>query len=171
MPGTQKAITNSPINKSGHSERQRLKKLIISVLLDKPDSEASLPRLSTLSAANGESATAAVQTNHKAEDAPQSQLGSNDDGEVNLTAAHLWNRLFKSKDYIKLAGNREFFTNSTKLLSPEATIRMSKELELDILNFKVEFLKSKETDIDQLKLSLQEQFTKIVLRHIGTELA
>merc|ERR1712163_68868 len=58
-----------------------------------------------------------------------------------------------------------------KLLSPEATQRMSKELELDILDFKVEFLKSKETDIDQLKLSLQEQFTKIVIRHIGTELA
>merc|ERR1711867_30703 len=58
-----------------------------------------------------------------------------------------------------------------KLLSPEATLRMSKELELDILNFKVEFLKSKETDKDQLKLSLQEQFTKIVIRHIGTELA
>merc|ERR1711867_362565 len=58
-----------------------------------------------------------------------------------------------------------------KLLSPEATLRMSKELELDVMNFKVEFLKSKETNRDQLKLSLQEQFTKIVIRQIGTELA
>ena len=105
MPGTQKAITNPPINKSGHNERQRLKKLMLSVLLDKPDSEASLPRLPTSPAAKGESSTTAAQTSHKAEDVPQSQLGSNDDGEVNLTAAHLWNRLFKSKDYIKLAGN------------------------------------------------------------------
>ena len=172
MPGTQKAITNSPTDKAGPSERQRLKKLIKFILLDRPDSETSLQKSSTSSAANGESTPAAAQATHKAEDAPQRQPGSSDDGEVNLTAAHLWNRLFKSKNYVKLAGNREFFHKKlTKLLSSEATLRMSKELELDILDFKVEFLKSKETDKDQLKLSLQEQFTKIVIRQIGTELA
>ena len=172
MPGTQKAITNSPTDKAGPSERQRLKKIIKSVLLDRPDSETRLQKSSTSSAANGESTPAAAQATHKAEDAPQRQPGSSDDGEVNLTAAHLWNRLFKSKNYVKLAGNREFFHKKLmKLLSPEATLRMSKELELDILNFKVEFLKSKETNKDQLKLSLQEQFTKIVIRHIGTKLA
>merc|ERR1711873_38309 len=32
-------------------------------------------------------------------------------------------------------------------------------------------IKSKETNKDQLKLSLQEQFTKIVIRQIGTELS
>merc|ERR1711873_214714 len=91
--------------------------------------------------------------------------------EINLTAANLWNRLLKSKDYVKLVGNREFFHKKLmKLLSHEATLRMSKELELDVMNLKVEFLKSKETNRDQLKLSLQEQFTKIVIRQIGTEL-
>merc|ERR1711873_138909 len=91
---------------------------------------------------------------------------------IHLTAANLWNRLFKSKDYVKLVGNREFFHKKLmKLLSHEATLRMSKELELDVMNLKVEFLKSKATNTDKLKLSLQEQFTKIVIRQIGTELA
>ena len=141
MPGTQKAITNPPINKSGHNERQRLKKLMLSVLLDKPDGEANLPRLPTSPAAKGESLTTAAQTSHEEEDVPRSQLGSNKDGDVNLIAAHLWNRLFNSKDYREIAGNREFFTNSTKLLSPEANTRMSKEIESDILKFKAKFLK------------------------------
>ena len=165
------ATTNPPINKLGHNERQRLKKLMLSVLLDKPDREANLPRLPTSPAAKGESLTTAAQTSHEEEDVPRSQLGSNKDGDVNLIAAHLWNRLFNSKDYREIAGNREFFINSTKLLSPEANTRMSKEIESDILKLKAKFLKSKETDIDTLKLALQEQFTKLILRHIGAELA
>ena len=172
MSGTQKATNNSPAEKPGPSERQRLKKIIKSVLLDRPDSETRLKKPSTSSAADEESTPAAAQSTPKAEDAPQRQPGSSDDGEVNLTAANLWNRLFKSKDYVKLVGNREFFHKKLmKLLSHEATLRMSKELELDVMNLKVEFLKSKETNKDQLKLSLQEQFTKIVIRQIGTELA
>ena len=112
MPGTQKAITNSPTDKAGPSERQRLKKIIKSVLLDRPDSETRLQKSSTSSAANGESTPAAAQATHKAEDAPQRQPGSSDDGEVNLTAANLWNRLFKSKNYVNSQGTESFSTRS-----------------------------------------------------------
>merc|ERR1711873_162764 len=140
--------------------------------LNRTDSETRLKKPSTSSAADGESTPTGAQSTPKAEDAPQRQPGSSDDGEINLTAANLWNRLFKSKDYVKLVGNREFFHKKLmKLLSHEATLRMSKELELDIMNLKVEFLKSKEINTDKFKLSLQEQFTKIVISKIGTELA
>ena len=128
MSGTQKATNNSPAEKPGPSERQRLKKIIKSVLLDRPDSETRLKKPSTSSAADEESTPAGAQSTPKAEDAPQRQPGSSDDGEINLTAANLWNRLFKSKDYVKLVGNREFFHKKLmKLLSHEATLRMSKE--------------------------------------------
>merc|ERR1712240_405671 len=172
MSGTQKATNNSPTEKAKPSERQRLKKIIKSVLLDRPDSETRLQKPSTSSAANEETTPAAAQSTQKAEDAPQRQPGSSDDGEVNLTAANLWNRLFKSKDYVKLVGNQEFFHKKLmKLLSPEATLRMSKELELDVMNLKVEFLKSKETNKDQLKLSLRALYSNLSVRQIGTELA
>ena len=187
MSGTQIATNSSPaeksamtdcvatidqLSKTGPSGRQRLKKIIKSVLLDRPDSETRPKKPSTSSAADEESTPAGAQSTPKAEDAPQRQPGSSDDGEINLTAANLWNRLFKSKDYVKLVGNREFFHKKLmKLLSHEATLRISKGLELDVMNLKVEFLKSKEINTDKLKLSLQEQFTKIVIRQIGTELA
>ena len=80
---------------------------------------------STPAAADKESTPAGAQSTPKAEDAPQRQPGSSDDGEINLTAANLWNRLFKSKDYVKLVGNREFFHKKLmKLLSHEATLRI-----------------------------------------------
>merc|ERR1711955_21898 len=86
---------------------------------------------STQSAADKESTPAGAQSTPKAEDAPQRQPGSSDDGEINLTAANLWNRLFKSTDYVKLVENREFFHKKVmKLLSHEATLRISKGLEL-----------------------------------------
>merc|ERR1712082_341430 len=131
------------------NERQRVKKLILSVLLDKPDGEVNLSRLPTSPADKEESLTTAAQTSHEEENVPRSQLESNKDGDVNMIAAHLWNRLFNSRDYREIAGNREFFINSTKLLSPEANTRMSKEIESDILKLKAKFLKSKETDIDR----------------------
>ena len=119
-----------------------------------------------------ESTPAGAQSTPKAEDTPQRQPGSSDDGEINLTAANLWNRLFKSTDYVKLVGNREFFHKRVmKLLSHEATLRISKGLEIDVMNLKVDFLRSKETDTAKLRLSLQEQFTKIVIKQIVTELA
>merc|ERR1712240_916256 len=39
------------------------------------------------------------------------------------------------------------------------------------MNRKVDFLSSKETDASKLKLSLQEQFTKLVIKRVVTELA
>ena len=40
----------------------------------------------------------------------------------------------------------------------------------DIINRKVDFIKSKDTDIPKLRLWLQESFTKIVIRHVRSEL-
>ena len=61
MSGTQKVTNNSPAKKSGPSERQRLKKIIMSVLLDRPDSETRLKKPSTSSAADEETTPAGAQ--------------------------------------------------------------------------------------------------------------
>ena len=61
MPGTQKATNNSPTEKAGPSERQRLKKIIKSVLLDRPDSETRLKKPLTSSAADKETTPAGAQ--------------------------------------------------------------------------------------------------------------
>ena len=99
------------------------------------------------------------------EDVPQRQSGSSDDGEINPTAANLWNQLFKSTDYVRLAGNREFFHKRVlKLLSREAALRITDGLGRDVMNRKVDFLRSKETDTAKLRLSLQELFTKMVIK-------
>merc|ERR1711955_83687 len=49
--------------------------------------------------------------------------------------------------------------------------KVAKFLKKDISNRKVDFLKSKETDIAKLRLSLQELFTRIVIRRVRSELA
>merc|ERR1712082_471396 len=87
------------------------------------------------------STPAGAQSTPIAEDTPQRQPGSSDDGEINPTAVNLWNQLFKSTDYVKLVGNRDFFQKRVmKLLSYDATLRISKGLELDVMNLKVDFL-------------------------------
>ena len=44
-------------------------------------------------------------------------------GEINPTAANLWDQLFKTTDYVRLAGNREFFHKRVlKLLTHEAAL-------------------------------------------------
>ena len=61
MSDTQKATNNSLTEKPGPSERQRLKKIIKSVLLDRPDSETRLKKPSTSSAADEETTPAGAQ--------------------------------------------------------------------------------------------------------------
>ena len=118
------------------------------------------------------STSAGAQSTPIAEDAPQRQPGSSDDGEINLIAANIWNQLFKSTDYVRLAGNREFFHKRVlKLLSREAALRITEGIGRDVMNRKVDFIRSKETDTAKLKLSLQEQFTKLVIKQVVIELA
>ena len=118
------------------------------------------------------STSAGAQSTPIAEDAPQRQPGSSDDGEINLIAANLWNQLFKSTDYVRLAGNREFFHKRVlKLLSRKAALRITEGIGRDVMNRKVDFIRSKETDTAKLKLSLQEQFTKLVIKQVVIELA
>merc|ERR1712240_217796 len=86
--------------------------------------------------------------------------------------ANLWHQLFKSTDYVKLAGNRDFFHKRVKrLLTNEQALRITEALGKDVINRKADFLKSRETDTAKLRLSLQELFTKIVIKRIISELA
>ena len=118
------------------------------------------------------STPAGAQSTPTAEDAPPRQPGSSDGSEINPTAANIWNQLFKSTDYVKLAGNRDFFHKRVlRLLSHEAALRITEALGKEVINRKVDFLKSKETDTAKLRLSLQELFTKIVIKRVVSELA
>ena len=97
--------------------------------------------------------------------------GSSKDDVINPVAAKLWNQLFKTSDYVGIAGRDFFHTRVKKLLTVEQVQNIAALIEKDIINRKVDFLKSKETDIAKLRLSLQEWFTGIVIRRARSELA
>ena len=106
--------------------------------------------------ADKESTPAETQSTPTAEDTPPRQPESSDGSDINPAAANLWHQLFKSTDYVKLAGNRDFFHKRVKkLLTNEQALRITEALGKDVINRKVDFLKSKETDTAKLRLSLQ----------------
>merc|ERR1711873_211452 len=107
-----------------------------------------------------------------AEDTPPRQPESSDDSDINPVSVKLWYQLFKTADYVKIAGNSDFFHKKVKkLLTTEQARRVAEALERDIINSKMDFLKLKETNAGKLRLSLQELFTKIVIKRIRSELA
>ena len=96
---------------------------------------------------------------------------SGGDDAVNPVAVELWNQLFNTSDYMGIAGRDSFHTRVRNLLTEEQIQSVTELIKKDVTNRKVDFLKSKETDIPKLRLSLQESFTKIVIRHVRSELA
>ena len=82
------------------------------------------------------------------EDTPSRQPGSSDDDVINPIAVKLWHQLFKTTDYVEIAGKSDFFhTRVRKLLTAEQVQKVVALIKKDISNRKVDFLKSKETDI------------------------
>ena len=122
--------------------------------------------------AEKESTPAETESTPIAEDTPPRQPESSDDSDINPVAVRLWYQLFKTTDYVKIAGNSDFFHKKVKkLLTTEQARRVAEALERDIINRKVDFIKLKETNAAKLRLSLQELFTKIVIKRIRSELA
>ena len=122
--------------------------------------------------AEKESTPAETESTPIAEDTPPRQPESSDDSDINPVAVRLWYQLFKTTDYVKIAGNRDFFHKRVKkLLTTDQALRITEALGKDIINRKVDFLKLKETDPAKLRLSLQELFTKIIIKRIISELA
>merc|ERR1712112_200557 len=91
--------------------------------------------------------------------------------EANSAAVDVWDQLFKNTDYIRLAGNTEFFQQRVfKALSDDAPLISSEVLKRDMMKWKEEFVRTKETDRAKLRLSLQERFTQIVIKQVVVEL-
>ena len=80
MSGTQVATSSSPAEKLAMTDCVATIDQLSKTRPKKP---------STPSVADEESTPAGAQSTPKAEDAPQRQPGSSDDGEINLTAANL----------------------------------------------------------------------------------
>ena len=86
-------------------------------------------------------------------------------GEINSAAIDVWNQLFKDTDYIRLAGNTAFFQQRVfKALPAEAPQILSEILKKDMMKWKEDFVKTKETNHVKLRLLIQERFTQIVLQ-------
>ena len=100
---------------------------------------------------------------------PTGDVSGGDDA-VNHVAVELWNQLFSTSDFMDIAGRDSFHMRVRKLLTEEQQQSVTALIKKDIINRKVDFIKSKETDIPKLRLSLQESFTKIVIRHVRSEL-
>ena len=92
-------------------------------------------------------------------------------GETNSAPIDVWDQIFKDTDYIRLAGNTTFFQQRVfKALPAGAPQMLSEILKKDMMKWKEDFVKTKETDRAKLRLLIQERFTQIVLQRVVTEL-
>ena len=90
------------------------------------------------------------------EEIPSRTPGSSHDDDINPDALKLWNQMFKSRDFVAIAAKSDFFhTRVKKILKIEQVQKVADHLQEDINNRKSDFIKSKETDITKLRLSLQ----------------
>ena len=105
------------------------------------------------------------------EETPSSLPGSREEDAVNPVAVKLWNQLFETNDYVGLAGRDFFHTRVKTLVTLGQVQKITALIEKDIRDRKMDFIKSKETDTAKLRLSLQEMFTKVVIRRAMSELA
>ena len=95
---------------------------------------------------------------------------SSGDGTVNHVAVELWNQLFHTSDVMDIIGRGSFHMGVRKLLTEEQQEEVTAVIKRNIINRKADFIKTKDTDIPKLRLSLQESFTKVVIRHVRSEL-
>ena len=105
------------------------------------------------------------------EETPSSLPGSRDEDAVNPEAVKLWNQMFETRNYVALAGRDFFHTRVKTLVTLGQVQKITAQIEKDIRDRKVDYIKSKETDTAKLRLSLQELFTKVVIRRALSELA
>ena len=71
--------------------------------------------------AEKESTPAEAESTPTAEDTPPRQPESSDDSDINHVAVRLWYQLFKTTDYVKIAGNRDFFHKKSKEVADNRT--------------------------------------------------
>ena len=89
------------------------------------------------------------------EEIPSRTPGSSHDDGTNPDALKLWNQMFKSRDFVAIAGKSDFFHNRVKKILNIGQVRkIADHLQEDIDNKKLDFVKSKETDVAKLRLSL-----------------
>merc|ERR1711962_1381295 len=73
--------------------------------------------------------------------------------------------------FVALAGKDFFHTRVKTLVTLGQVQKITSQIEKDMRAKKVDYTKSKETDTAKLRLSLQELFTKVVIRRALCELA
>merc|ERR1711962_1783890 len=73
--------------------------------------------------------------------------------------------------FVALAGKDFFHTRVKKLVTLGQVLKITSQIKKDMRAKKVDYTKSKETDTAKLRLSLQELFTKVVIRRALSELA
>ena len=79
---------------------------------------------------------------------------SSGDGTVNRVAVELWNQLFHTSDFMDIVGRDSFHMGVRKLLTEEQQEAVTAVVKRDIINRKADFIKTKDTDIPKLRLSL-----------------
>ena len=121
--------------------------------------------------ADSESTPAESVSTPIVEETSSSLSGSRNEDAVNPEAVKLWNQMFESGDFAALAGKDFFHTRVKKLVTLGQVLKITSQIEKDMRDKKVDYTKSKETDTAKLRLSLQELFTKVVIRRALSELA
>ena len=126
-------------------------------------------RTGTGSTPTGDASGSARDASDSAGDASGSNVSSGD-STVNRVAVELWNQLFHTSDVMDIIGRGSFHMGVRKLLTEEQQEEVTAVIKRNIINRKADFIKTKDTDIPKLRLSLQESFTKVVIRHVRSEL-
>ena len=95
---------------------------------------------------------------------------SNRGDNTNRVALNVWNQLLCTNDVMGIIGDCPFTRGLQNLLNVQQQEEVIAVVKRDIINRKADFIKTKDTYIPKLILSLQESFTKIVIRHVRSEL-
>ena len=79
--------------------------------------------------------------------------------------------MFSKTDYASIAGKSRFLSRQVRtVLSDDQLRNMTETFVREVMSKKDSFIKTKETDVLKLKLALQSDFTKLVIKRINIEL-
>ena len=80
--------------------------------------------------------------------------------------------MFGKTDYASIAGKSRFLSRQVRtVLSNDQLRQLTEAFVKEVMGKKESFIKTKETDVLKLKLALQSDFTKLVIKRINIELA
>ena len=96
---------------------------------------------------------------------PMDAGAGREESTINRTALMVWDQLLSTNNMLTIIGENSFTRGVLRLLNPQQQEEIMKLTRTNMIDRRETFIRSNDTNIPRLKLSLQELFTETVLRH------